>query len=154
VYEADSRRPEEDIVNLDPLKKVLTAALLLGFIALYVYFIIAILTAKSGIPPTFSSAAVDIAAILSGALGTAFAVALGVKGKDENTRGLLVGGPSETLLLTIGIWIYAIVGIMTVVVYIIKPNETPGSISAMALLIAGYVAAVVANAYKAVIPKP
>jgi hypothetical protein len=38
------------------------------------------------------------------------------------------------------------------VIYAFNPNETPGSISSLGLVFVGYVAAIVTNAYKAVLP--
>ncbi len=64
-------------MNLEPLRKTLVALFLVGFVALYGYFLIAIIQAPSGKPPVLDERLVGLAATVSGVLGTAFAVALG-----------------------------------------------------------------------------
>jgi hypothetical protein len=66
--------------------------------------------------------------------------------------GLTLAPPTATRLLQTGIYIYAIVGIVTAIVYISNPDETPGSIAALALAVVGAAAAIVTNAYRAILP--
>lgn len=137
-------------MNVKPLKIALMAAALLGFIALHVTFLAQILRAH-GAPPDLDTVWVNIAATLSGVLGAAFAVAMGVKDSlnGSGLRTLRVSGTD--VILTIGIWVYAVFGVVSVVVYATNSDETPGSVSSLALIFIGYVAALLSNAYKAVL---
>jgi hypothetical protein len=136
-------------MDVQSLRKFLVAVLVLGFVALYFSFLASIWSADDGLPPRLDDALVGLAAVFSGALGTAFAVALGAKETRVGLAFSLPKVPLSTLLLA-GVWVYALVGIVAVVTFALNVDETPDSIRALALVIVGYVAAIVTNAYKAV----
>lgn len=140
-------------MNLDALRKFLLIAFGLGFLGVYVAFLVQVVQASDGQPPNFNEAVVNFAATISGAIGSAFAVALGVNADNASPSRLLFRGVSEADLLKIGLWLYAIVGVAAALVYGLNPNETPGSISTLAFVFVGYVAALVTNAYKGVLPQ-
>ncbi len=126
-------------MNFEPLKK----------------FLIKILSAN-GEAADLSNVAVGFGATLTGVLGAAFAVALGVKETSGQNRGIEAFrvGPSNQLILTVGVCTYAIVGLLSTLVYAFNSDETPGSVSSLALVFVGYVAAVISNAYRAALTPP
>ncbi|MCV0403788.1 MAG: hypothetical protein K5924_08760 [Chloroflexi bacterium] len=138
-------------MGIDQLRRFLVAAFLLGFIALYAYFLLEVVRAPDGAPPALDERLVGIGAILSGALGSAFAVALGVEDQTMRTRAITM--PSLQTLLGLGLWAYALVAMTSIVVFALNLDETPVAISSLALVLVGFVAAIVTNAYKAVLPK-
>lgn len=153
MLSAYSEKLQENGMNVEPLRKILVALFLAGFVALYGYFLIAIIQAPSDTPPQLDDRLVGLAATMSGVLGTAFAVALGVKSQGGVRGAFALPSISLNTLLGVGLWAYAAVGVAALVTYILNLDETPGSISSLALVLVGYVAGAVTNAYKAVLPK-
>ena len=131
--------------GIDELRKVIVIIVILGFVGLYLYFDVQVLQAANNTPPVLGDAVVGVAALLSGALGSAFAVALGVKPPGAEKEGPL---PPLKTILGLGLWVYVFVGFFTAIVYLLNPNETPGAVSAVALAFVGYAVAVVTGAYK------
>lgn len=136
-------------MRLEPLLKAVVVTFVALFLGLYLAFLYQIWSAAEGVAPSFNPVHVGLAAILSGALGSAFAVAMGA---EDGRFGITVRLPSVPGLLTVGLWAYALVGMAAILTYLIKPDETPGTIATLALVIAGYMAAIVTNAYKSVLP--
>jgi hypothetical protein len=96
-------------VGVGVLRKFLLIVFGLGFLAIYVAFLIQVVQAGNGQPPKFNDAIVGLAATISGAIGAAFAVALGVK--DPASPTVSIFSMSQNTLLQIGLWLYALVGI-------------------------------------------
>ncbi|MFI5427467.1 hypothetical protein [Aeromicrobium sp. UC242_57] len=142
-------------MNFDALKKFLIVVGILGFVGLHGYFLLKIVRAD-GVTADLSGVAVGIGATLTGVLGAAFAVAMGVKEIAGNNRGMdaFRAGPTNEQILTVGVWTYALVGLASTLVYVFNSDETPGSISSLALVFVGYVAAVISNAYKGALSTP
>jgi hypothetical protein len=139
-------------VNVRPLRTFLIIVGVLGFAALQTYFLVSIITASTNHPPNFADPLVPIQSALSGALAAAFAVALGVKDTTGNPGFAAFRAISQPLVLTVGIWLYAVFGVLSVVVYVIWHAETPGAVASLALVFVGYVGAVLSNAYKTILP--
>jgi hypothetical protein len=133
------------------LRKLFIAMFVIGFAIIYGVFLWRIMAAPDGVPPALDERLVAMAAVLSGALGSAFAVALGV---DDKRTGPSMTIPSVSWWLAAGIYLYGIVGVLTVVVYLFNLDETPGSLKALALCVVGYGASIITNAYRAILPKP
>lgn len=138
-------------MNVKPLRTFLLIVGVLGFMALQTYFLIAIIAASSNEPPDFADPLVPIQSALSGVLAAAFAVALGVKDTTGQPGRAAFRGISQPFVLTAGIWLYAIYGVLSVLVYVLWHAETPGAVASLALVFVGYVAAVLSNAYKAIL---
>jgi hypothetical protein len=138
-------------MSFNPLRKLFIAVFVLGFAALYLVFLWKIYKAEDGIPPVLDEVWLGVAAILSGALGSAFALALGLE--DSRTK-ITLAPPDAQWFLVAGIYLYGLVGLLALLVYLFNTGETPGSIAALALGIVGYGAAIITNAYRAVLPHP
>jgi hypothetical protein len=130
--------------GVDELRRFVVLAVIVGFVGFYLYFDVQVFQAANGTPPVLGEVLVGVAALLAGALGSAFAVALGVTPKTEKVWPL----PPLKTILGFGLWAYVLVGLVTVVVYLFNPNETPGAVGGLALTIVGYFIAVLTGAYK------
>jgi hypothetical protein len=162
------------IAGLSTLRGLVLYGAVFTFAGLYLYFIVEISIAKTGVPPALDGALVSAAAALAGVLGSAFALEVGTT-TDESAinhglgqairtattpRERLLAGVRQALSLdassttkaswprTFGIWVYAIVGSAVAVTYVLNQSETPGTIRALAIAFSGYVIAVVTSAYK------
>jgi hypothetical protein len=146
----------------------------LAFAGLYIDFIVVISTAKAGVKPSIDATLISAAAALSGVLGSAFALKIGVRPTAgavnrelaahsararakkasmivAGTRRLLSLEPSDpgakSWPLTFGIWAYAVVASSVVAAYVLNQNETPGAVKALAVTFGGYVIALINMAY-------
>ena len=161
----------DQIGGMSTLRGLIVYGAVLAFAGLFVDFMAVISTAKPGVKPSIDATLISAAAALSGVLGSAFALKIGVSPSpaavnrslaahlgDKNRsqvaariRQSLSLEPSATTAkswpLTFGIWVYAAVASATVVVYILNQNETPGSIKALAVTFGGYVIALLNMAY-------
>jgi hypothetical protein len=118
---------------------------------------------------------ISAAAALSGVLGSAFALVIGVPTSGDAVNQALssriqtanMGSIRDKVLLiihkalslepggtdqaswpmTVGIWTYALVASAVAVTYFLNPSETPETIKALAVAFAGYVIALVTAAY-------
>jgi hypothetical protein len=164
-------RPSEAttrIAGVPVLKGLVLYGATLTFAGFYAYFIVKITGADANSPPQLNSAMVSAAAALSGVLGSAFALVIGVptevtnedlqkaiaenpKKKQTRLRTLLSlepGGPDRSSWpLTFGVWAYAVVASAVAIVYLLNQGETPSMIKALAIAFAGYVIAFVTAAY-------
>jgi hypothetical protein len=163
---------QDSIAGTATLRGLMLYGAVLTFAGLYGYFIIAILSAAPHKPPAFDAATLSAAAALSGVLGSAFALRIGIVPTHVNAalkahlaqtpanRGQKLGQvlhqtfsiepgdqQSKSWPLTCGIWVYAIVGSAVAVTYIFNQNQTPGAVKALGLTFAGYVLALINSAY-------
>ncbi len=164
--------PQDAIAGTSTLRGLMLYGAILAFAALYVYFIIEILSAGAHKPPNFDGAMISAAAALAGVLGSAFALKVGVVPTHVNDalRQHLAATPagtgakvnrlihqalsldpgdkeSNSWPLTFGIWVYAIVASAVAITYIFNQSETPGPVKALAVTFAGYVLALINAAY-------
>jgi hypothetical protein len=161
----------DQIGGMSTLRGLLVYGAVLAFAGLFIDFMVVISTAKPGVKPPIDATLISAAAALSGILGSAFALKIGVSPSpaavnrslaahlsDANrsrtaarVRQALSLEPSATTTkswpLTFGIWAYALVASATAVVYILNQNETPGSVKALAVTFSGYVLALLNMAY-------
>jgi hypothetical protein len=164
------------IAGLSALKGLVLYGATLTFAGLYAYFMIKIFGAPSGEPPEFNATEVGVAAALAGVLGSAFALEIGTPTEEHETnpalrkvlarctanspakhkayarlRKALSLEPSDTTKpswpKTFGIWVYAAVAASLAFTYIVNQPETPDKISVLAVGFAGYVLALINNAY-------
>jgi hypothetical protein len=146
----------------------------LAFAGLYVYFIVVISTARHGVKPLIDATLISAAAALSGVLGSAFALKIGVTPNPSlvntelaaHTKAAREGNASRVTAairralslepsdpsakswpLTFGIWAYAAVASAVAVAYLLNQNETPGAVKALAVTFGGYVIALINTAY-------
>jgi hypothetical protein len=143
----------------------------LVFAGLFIDFMVVISTAKAGVKPSIDATLISAAAALSGVLGSAFALKIGVAPSPAlvnrqlarhlsdgsrnrlgaRIRQMLSLEPSSTAdkswPLTFGIWAYALVASATVAVYILNQNETPSAVKALAVTFSGYVLGLLNMAY-------
>jgi hypothetical protein len=163
------------IAGLSALKGLVLYGAVTAFASVYVYFIVKIFDARAGKPPTLATALVSAAAALAGVLGSAFALEIGTP-TDESSINLglcdalqaaATGTSKEKGLArlrqvfsleppstqaaswpkTFGIWVYALVGSAVALTYVVRQNETPGPVRALAVAFGGYVIALVTAAY-------
>jgi hypothetical protein len=161
----------DQVGGMSALRGLLVYGAVLTFAGLFIDFMIVISAARHGVKPTIDATLIAAAAALSGVLGSAFALKIGVtpspaavnrslaahlNSTDRSRvaariRQALSLEPSTTTdkswPLTFGIWVYAIVAAATVVVYILNQHETPDSVKALAVTFSGYVLALLNMAY-------
>jgi hypothetical protein len=162
---------EDQVGGMSTLRGLLVYGAVLAFAGLFIDFMVVISSAKAGVKPSIDATLISAAAALSGVLGSAFALKIGVSPSSANVnrqlaqhlsdpsrnqvaariRQVLSLEPSATTdkswPLTFGIWVYALVASSTVVVYILNQNETPSSVKALAVTFGGYVLALLNMAY-------
>jgi hypothetical protein len=123
----------------------------IGGIVLYIYlyysFLHDIVDAPDGKPPNLINGDVQLASAIGGALGAAFAVALGIQRADTtvNEKRLQLGKtltPRAEWVSTVTVLVYFAVGVAVVVVSRTNGAETPQEIQATATLFAGYLASI------------
>ncbi|MGO9972708.1 MAG: hypothetical protein ACLP01_07870 [Solirubrobacteraceae bacterium] len=161
----------DGIAGMSVLRGLLLYGAVLTFAGLYIYFVVLISTSKGGTKPPIDATLISATAALSGVLGSAFALKIGVapnptlvnkglaahlahsqanKAAVEIRRALSLE-PSDPVAkswpLTFGIWAYAIVGSMVLVTYLLNQNETPDAVKALAVTFGGYMIALINMAY-------
>jgi hypothetical protein len=164
----------DGIAGMSALRGLMLYGAVLAFAGLYIHFMVVISTARSGVKPAIDATLISAAAALSGVLGSAFALKIGVApnpslvnsalaahaaaAKEKQASAVAAGirralslEPSDPSAkswpLTFGIWAYAAVASAVVVVYILNQNETPGAVKALAVTFGGYVIALINMAY-------
>lgn len=164
----------DGIAGMSAIRGLLLYGAVLAFAGIYIYFMVVISTSKSGIKPTLDATLISAAAALSGVLGSAFALKVGVAPSPSLVNGglaahtaaakaqkasVIAAGLRRALSLepsdanakswplTFGIWVYAAVASAVVAVYILNQNETPGAVKALAVTFGGYVIALISLAY-------
>jgi hypothetical protein len=164
----------DGVGGMSALRGLMLYGAILAFAGLYIYFMVVISTARSGVKPSIDATLISAAAALSGVLGSAFALKIGVAPNpsltnrelaqhDEKVKNKAASAvaarirralslePSDANAkswpLTFGIWAYAVVASAVVVVYIVNQNETPGTVKALAVTFGGYVIALINMAY-------
>jgi hypothetical protein len=174
VAEVPAAGGDDSIAGISAMRGLMLYGAVLAFAGLYVDFIVVISTSKSGVKPAIDATLISAAAALSGVLGSAFALKIGVapnpslvnRGLAAHTaaakanqasavaagiRRALSLEPSDPSAkswpLTFGMWAYAAVASAVVVVYILNQNETPGAVKALAVTFGGYVIALINMAY-------
>jgi hypothetical protein len=142
-----------------------------AFAGLYIDFIVVISSAKT--KATIEPSLIAAAAALSGVLGSAFALKIGVAHRPEAVnkgladhaanaqtttthftaliRRALSLEPSDVHAkswpLTFGIWAYAIVASAVLAAYALNLHQTPDGVKALAVTFGGYVIALINVAY-------
>ena len=169
--------PSDGIAGTSALRGLIVYGAVLAFAALYIDFAVVISRAAHA-APTIDATLVDAAAALAGILGSAFAIRIGnpanqavinqslathlTKAQSEDAKkrtkllaylhravSLEVGKRGATSWpITFGLWVYAAVGSMLVVVYVLNESQTPGTVKALAVTFAGYVLALLTSAFK------
>jgi hypothetical protein len=161
----------DQIGGMSTLRGLIVYGAVLAFAALFVDFMVVISDAKAGTKPSINATLISAAAALSGVLGSAFALKIGVSPSPAAVNRALASHlrdtsrsrvaarirqamslePSTTTdsswPLTFGIWVYAVVASATLVVYVLNQNETPSSVKALAVTFGGYVVALLNMAY-------
>jgi hypothetical protein len=164
----------DGIAGMSAMRGLMLYGAVLAFAGLYIDFIVVISTAKAGVKPSIDATLISAAAALSGVLGSAFALKIGVRPTAgavnrelaahsararakkasmivAGTRRLLSLEPSDpgakSWPLTFGIWAYAVVASSVVAAYVLNQNETPGAVKALAVTFGGYVIALINMAY-------
>lgn len=161
------------IGGLSILKGAVLYGATLTFAGLYADFMEQIFTATNGKPPVFDTAMVSAAAALSGVLGSAFALVIGVPTTQgavnvglfkaiqtaTSTKDKLLvfirrilsldpGGTDQASWpMTFGIWVYAAVAAAVAITYFLNQNETPDALRTLAIAFGGYAVALVTAAY-------
>lgn len=164
----------DGIGGMSALRGLMLYGSVFAFAGLYSYFMVVISTSRHGVKPAIDATLISAAAALSGVLGSAFALKIGVAPNpalvnrelathqadaDNHKRSAVTATirralslePSDVTAkswpLTFGIWAYAIVASAVVIVYILNQNETPGTVKALAVTFGGYVIALINMAY-------
>jgi hypothetical protein len=161
----------DQVGGMSTLRGLIVYGAVLAFAGLFIDFMVLISAAKAGVKPSIDPTLISAAAALSGVLGSAFALKIGVSPSPAAVNRKLakhLGDASRSQVtarirqilslepgtttdnswpLTVGIWVYALVASATVTVYILNQNETPGGVKALAVTFAGYVLALLNMAY-------
>ena len=171
----EAAAPSDGVAGTSALKGLIVYAAVVAFALLYVHFAVVISNASTK-APNIDATLVDAAAALAGILGSAFALRIGNpanqafinqklaahldRTKDESFWKRLPAYAHRAVSLevgelgaaswpvTFGIWVYAAVGSMIVVVYVLNESQTPGAIKALAVTFAGYVLALLTSVFK------
>lgn len=169
--------PSDGIAGTSALRGLIVYGAVLAFAALYIDFAV-VISRAAHTAPNIDATLVDAAAALAGILGSAFAIRIGnpanqavinqslathlTKAQSEDAKkrtkllaylhravSLEVGKRGATSWpITFGLWVYAAVGSMLVVVYVLNESQTPGTVKALAVTFAGYVLALLTSAFK------
>jgi hypothetical protein len=126
----------DGIAGMSAMRGLRLYGAVLGFAGLYIHFIVVISTSKNGVKPTIGATMISAAAALSGVLGSAFALKIGVAANPSlfnsglaahtaaaqtHKASAVAGGIRKALSLepsdpnaksrplTFGIWVYAAV---------------------------------------------
>jgi hypothetical protein len=161
----------DQIGGMSTMRGLIVYGAVLVFAGLFIDFMVLISRAHAGVKPSINGTLISAAAALSGVLGSAFALKIGIAPSPANVNQSLsnhLNDPSRSQIaaqirralslepsattdkswpLTVGIWVYGIVASATVVVYILNQNETPSSVKALAVTFGGYVLALLNMAY-------
>ena len=165
----------DGIGGMSALRGLLVYAAVLAFAGLYIDFIVVISNSRSGVTPAIDGTMISAAAALSGVLGSAFALKIGVTPTSAQinqglarhaTQAKHKGLASKFAVtvrralsleperpdanswpLTLGIWAYGAIATAVAVAYVLNQNETPGAVKALAVTFAGYVLALIHMAY-------
>lgn len=161
----------DQIGGMSTLRGLIVYGAVLAFAGLFIDFMVVISRTTAG-QPKISTTMIAAAAALSGVLGSAFALRIGVATSPAAINRKLAAHLSDTSRhhsaalarqalslepssttdsswpLTFGIWAYGIVATATVVVYVLNQNQTPNGVKALAVTFAGYVLALLNNAYQ------
>ena len=161
----------DQIGGMSTMRGLIVYGAVLAFAGLFIDFMVVISTSRVGHKPSIDATLISAAAALSGVLGSAFALKIGVAPSpaavnqsladhltDRNRsktaariRQALSLEPSTTAdkswPLTFGIWVYGIVASATLAVYILNQNETPNAVKALAVTFGGYVLSLLNMAY-------
>ncbi|HWF71916.1 MAG TPA: hypothetical protein VG186_01150 [Solirubrobacteraceae bacterium] len=163
----------DGIAGMSAMRGLMMYGAVLAFAGLYIDFIVIISSAKT--KPTIPPALIAAAAALSGVLGSAFALKIGVAhspaalnkelakhvkrargGKPYTVAGMLIRQalslePSDangkSWPLTFGIWAYAIVASSVLAAFALNLDQTPDGVKALAITFGGYVIALINVAY-------
>ena len=160
--------------GMSALRGLMLYGAILVFAGLYIDFVVVISTSARGHKPTIDATLISAAAALSGVLGSAFALKIGVSPHPSlvnselathtanakanraspiaaSIRRALSLEPSDVNAkswpLTFGIWTYGAVASAVLGVYILNQNETPSAVKAIAVTFGGYVVALINTAY-------
>jgi hypothetical protein len=96
---------------------------------------------------------------LAGAIGAGFALAMGLEKKKPDDQSLAYGatalprfdpGKTRSWILTVGMYGYAALSVAALATWLLKRDETPKEIQALAIGFAGYVLSLVTSAFSAV----
>jgi hypothetical protein len=133
---------EEEDVNRGTLKLFVVALGLGIFVILYAIAAWQILTAPNGTVPTLGDTYSAAVTLLAGGLGSAFAIAIGVKG---STLGEAWRWPKIDLkdVYMVGLYLYAVAAAVGLLVSLLNPAESPSWFTSLALVFVGYVAALI-----------
>lgn len=161
----------DQIGGISTLRGLIVYGAVFAFAGLFIDFMVRISAAHNGVKPSINATLISAAAALSGVLGSAFALKIGVVPNPASVNQSLaahLSDPSRSQVtarirqalslepssttdkswpLTFGIWVYALVASATAIVYILNQNETPSSVKVLAVTFAGYVLALLNMAY-------
>ena len=145
------------------LRKVLVAGFVLAFLALHFYIAKEVVHSKTGVIPDIDDLTLALAAGTSGVVGAGFAAAMGVEKKDPKgvTLGVTAFPPLsarsrswDRVILSAGVWGYALVGVVLGAVYFLNRDESPEVVAAMVTGFAGYVLALATSFFGAIKDTP
>ena len=145
--------------GLDALRLTLVALFVLAFLVLHLYIANEIRTAEAGEPPDLDDLLLAAATGTSGVLGAGFALAMGLK-KQEDPNALvgwtafpkLDASKLKRLILTAGVWGYAAIGVVLVLVWVLNQDETPSVVRATAIGFVGYIVGLATSFFGAIKP--
>jgi hypothetical protein len=161
----------DQIGGMSTMRGLIVYGAVFAFAGLFIDFMVVISTSRVGVKPSINATLISAAAALSGVLGSAFALKIGVTPSPAAVNQSLADHLSDTSRsktaarirqalslepssttdkswpLTFGIWVYGIVASATVAVYILNQNETPNAVKALAVTFGGYVLALLNMAY-------
>lgn len=169
--------PSDGVAGIPALRGLIVYGGVLAFAALYIDFAV-VISRATNTPPNIDPTLLDSAAALAGILGSAFALRIGnpanqtmvnhtlakhlSKARADNAKrrtkllaylyrivSLEVGEKgAASWPITFGLWAYAAVGSMLVVVYVLNEAQTPGAVKALAVTFAGYVLALLTSVFR------
>jgi hypothetical protein len=139
----------------ETLKQLLMFGFVSAFFVVYGYFVVEIWDAPDGRPPDFDAGLISLAGALAGVLGGGFAIALGVEKPSNAPSPRLLGRLGDpfkglSLVVTLGIWTYAVIGAAAAVTTFMNLNETPEVVKGLSAVFVGYVLSLAAGSFRTV----
>lgn len=146
----------EQVLGLKALRQVILGAAVLAYVVIFAIWIAKVWGAKSGVPPVLDGTVVVAGTALAGALGTGFALAMGLekqKGDTSRTIGWTAMPKGfDNLILTAGVWLYVLVSGACLLTLLVHKSEMPGDLETLTASFTAYVLTLVTSAFGAIRP--
>ena len=143
-------------IGMRLLRHLILAAVVIAYVVIFALWLRKVWVAPDDTPPTLDGNLVAAGTALAGALGAGFALAMGIEKHKPDDRSLTLGFSAlpridgEALVLTLGVWLYAIVSGACVVTLAAHSGEMPADLEALTVAFTAYVITLATSAFGAI----